>query len=51
MQFYIIVLFPFTAILQLINFTTLYFFSLLINHLAIELPCFSTLSLHTFSFS
>ena len=51
MHFYIIVLFPLTAILQLINFTASYFFSLLINAVVLLLSCFSTLSLHiTFSF-
>ena len=52
MHFYIIVLFALTAILQLI-ILQLYIFQFADSyfHLAIELPCFSTLSLHTFSFS
>ena len=44
-------LFPLTAILQIKNFTASYFFSLLINAVILLLNCFSTLSLHTFSFS
>ena len=51
MYFYIILLFPLTAILQLINFTAIYIFSLLINAVILLLNCFSTLSLHTFSSS
>ena len=39
MQFYIIMLFPLTAILQLINFTASYFFSLLINAVILLLSC------------
>ena len=44
MHFYIIMLFPLTAILQLINFTASYFFSLLINAVILLLNClvFST---------
>ena len=38
MHFYIIVLFPLTVILQLINFTALYF-SLLINAVILLLNC------------
>ena len=40
MHFYIIVLFPLTAILQLMNFAALYFFSLLINAVILLLNCF-----------
>ena len=40
MHFYIIMLFPLTAILQLISFTALCFFSLLINAVILLLHCF-----------
>ena len=50
MNFYIIVLFLSTAVLQLIKFYSFIIFSVPI-HLAIELSCFNTSSLHTFSFS
>ena len=39
MHFYIIMLLPLTAILQLINFTASYFFSLLINVVILLLNC------------
>ena len=39
MHFYIIILFLLTAILQLINFTASYFFSLLINAVILLLNC------------
>ena len=53
MSFYIIVLFPLTAILQLIIFLNFTVFSLLINAVILLLNCFcfNTLSLHTFSLS
>ena len=55
MFFYIIVLFPLSAILHdsVNKFYSFINFSLLINAVifAVELSCFNTLSLHTFSFS
>ena len=51
MNFYIIVLFPLTAVLQLIKFCSFIIFSTLINAVILLLFCFNTLSLHTFSFS
>ena len=51
MNFYIMVLFPLTAVLQLIKFYSFIIFSILINAVILQLNCLNTLSLHTFSFS
>ena len=50
LYFYIIVLFPLTTILQLINFEHNNF-SLLINAVILLLTCHVLMFLHTFSFS